>query len=154
MQNFATKFSLIMMLICEQSSAISGCRTRNTVGNFFDLVMFYWIIYQSVKKKRIYYLKINPGKVTDFSINQFFFTLLGIFPHILEPGTASLRAPGFKTIPFPWGSATRTEHYTGSHRPPINEQPGPLSQGRLGRKSVLLKVWARVHLLRSCCSIG
>lgn len=100
MKNFATKFSLLVMLICKQSSDIPGCGHKTHCTISLTLLRFIKA-FTKVSNKTNLLFKNQPWKVTGFSTDEFFIALLSIFPHISGPGTASLRALGFKTTPFP-----------------------------------------------------
>lgn len=101
MKNFATKFSLLMMLICKHRVQIFqavGHKTHCTIS----LTLLRFIkAFTKVSNKTNLLFKNQPWKVIGFSTDEFFIALLSIFPHISGPGTASLRAMGFKTMPFP-----------------------------------------------------
>lgn len=90
------------------------------------------------KIKQIYYFKINPGSVTNFSIDQFFIALLGYSLAHFRVRNCFIKNTGFQSNPISLRPRGQSPACTGSHRPSLNKKPGPQSKGHVGRKSVLL----------------
>lgn len=93
--------------------------------------------------KQTYSFQSNPGKVINFSTDQFLISLLGYFLAHFRFRNCFIKNTRFKTTPV--SSEARQPKQSpvlGSHRPSIHKEPGPGNQGCLGRRSVTLNVQA------------
>lgn len=108
-----------MMLICKHTVQIFKAAGHGT--HWIISLTLLCFIKSVAKIKQIYYFKISPGRITNFSIDQFFITLLDYFLTHFRVRNCFIKNPGFQSNPI----SLRRSSQSRSYGPSVNNKPGP-----------------------------